>query len=49
MQVSWIDVTSYQSSIERSSWLGVAEGRTLKFDFVVKKWQDPKIIFGILI
>ena len=49
MRVSWSDVTSHQSSIAWSTWLGVAEGRTLKLDFVVKKWQDQKIIFGILI
>ena len=49
MRVSWSDVTRHQSSIARSTWLGVAEGRTLKLDFVVKKWQDQKLIFGILI
>ena len=49
MRVSWSDVTSHQFSIARSTWLGVAEGWTLKLDFVVKKWQDQKITFGILI
>ena len=29
--------------------MGVAEVRTLKLDFMVKKWQNQKIIFGILI
>ena len=27
----------------------MAEKQTLKLDFMVKKWQDQKIIFGILI
>ena len=27
----------------------MAEARTLKLDFVVKKWQNQKLIFGILI
>ena len=48
-RVSWSDVTSHQSSIARSTWLGVADGRTLNLDFVVKKCQDQKLIFGILI
>ena len=27
----------------------MAEARTLKLDFVVKKWQNQKILFGLLI
>ena len=43
--VSWSDVTSHQSLIAKSTWLGMAEGRTLKLDFMVKKWQDQKNYF----
>ena len=47
MRVSWSDVTSHQSSIARSTWLGVAEARTLKLDFVVKQWQN-QVFLGYL-
>ena len=43
---SWSDVTSQQSSITRSTWLGVTEAGTLKLYFGVKKWRNWKIIFG---
>ena len=43
------EVTSHQFSIVQSTWFGVAEGQTLKLDFVMKRWQDQKKIFGILI
>ena len=43
---SWSEVTSHQSFITRSTWLGVATARTLKLDFGVKKWWNRKIIFG---
>ena len=48
---SWHDIAGPGPFLDNcwSTWLGVAEAWTLKLNFMVKKWRDQKIIFGILI